>query len=77
MKGNAKQCQGNVRERMQIPRGTQGNAAECQGTYGSGCKVQGNAGEYMGMPGKLWECKLPGECRECRVMPGEGMVMSV
>ena len=33
---------------MQIPRGTQGNAAECQGTYGSGCKVPG---ECRGMHG--------------------------
>ena len=64
---------------MQIPRGMQGNAAECQGTYGSGCKVprecsgmHGNARETHGS-----ECKLPGECRECRVMPGERMGMGV
>ena len=30
-KGNAKECQGNVRERMQIARGMQGNTGECQG----------------------------------------------
>ena len=41
---------------MQIPRGMQGNAAECQGTYGSGFKVprecrgmHGNARETMGV----------------------------
>ena len=54
MKGNAKECQGNVRKRMQIARGMQGNAGECQGNVGSGCKVtgecrgmQGNAGKRM------------------------------
>ena len=30
-KGNAKECQGNIRERMQIARGMQRNARECQG----------------------------------------------
>ena len=56
MKENAKECQGNVRERVQIARGMQGNA---RGTYRSGCKVtgecrgmQGNAGEWRGMQGK-------------------------
>ena len=31
-KWNAKECQGNVRERTQIARGMQGNAGECQGS---------------------------------------------
>ena len=43
-----------------------------------GAKCQGNAGECMGMLGKHGsECKLPGECRECRGMPGESMGMGV
>ena len=37
-KGNAKECQGNVRKRLQIARGKQGNV---RGQYGSGCKVPG------------------------------------
>ena len=65
-------------ERMQIARGMQGNG---RGTYGSGYKVpgdcrgmQGNAGECQG---NVWECKLPGECRECREMPRERMGVGV
>ena len=54
MKGNAKECQGNVRERMQIARGMQGNA---RGMYGSGCKVTGEC------KGNVCESKVPKECR--------------
>ena len=49
MKVNAKQYQGNVGERMQIPKGMQRNARERTVV---GAKCQGNAGECMGMPGK-------------------------
>ena len=61
MKGNAKECQGNIRERMQIARGMQGNA---RGTYGSGCKVQGDAGECRGMQGKHVRAKCQGNAGE-------------
>ena len=53
MKGNAGECQGNIRVWMQSARGTQENAGElrgiqgnARGTYGSGCKVPG---ERMGV----------------------------
>ena len=59
----------------------QGNA---RGTYSSGCSarvMQGNAGEFRGMPRKcMGVYKLPGECREgreCRGMPGECMGVDV
>ena len=75
MKGNAGECQGNVREWRQSARGMQGNAVEyrglhvnARGTYGSGCKVpgecwgmQGNAGNAKGKHGR--GCKVPGEYR--------------
>ena len=84
MKGNAKECQGNVREDANC----QGNAGECRGMLGDrtvvGTKCQGNGGEFRGMQrnagecqGNVWECKLPGECRECREMPGECMGVGV
>ena len=53
MKGNAGECQGNIRVWMQSSRGTQEIAGEFRGiqgnarvTYGSGCKVPG---ERMGV----------------------------
>ena len=52
MKGNAKECQGNVREDANC----QGNAGECRGMLGDrtvvGTKCQGNGGECRGMPVK-------------------------
>ena len=39
-----------------------------------GAKCQGNAGECREMTGTYGSgCKLPGESRECRGMPGEHM----
>ena len=82
MKGNAGECEGNIREWRQSARGTHGKAGEyrgiqvnARGTYGSGCKVPG---ECWGMQWKARGmhgsgCKLPGECMECRGMPGERM----
>ena len=52
-KGNAKECQGNILERMKIAMGMQGKTGECQGEGTVVCaKCQGNAGECRGMPGK-------------------------
>ena len=73
MKGNAKECQGNVREDANC----QGNAGECRVMLRDrtvvGTKCQGNGGECRGMQGNAREtygsgCIVPGECR---VLPGE------
>ena len=61
----------------------QGNA---RGTYECGCKVpgerrgmQGNSGEYRGMPGERMEvgAKCQGNAGECRGTPGERMGVGV
>ena len=61
------ECRGMAGERTVVGAKCQGNAGECRG-------MQGNAGECQG---NVWECKLPGECRECRGMPGERMAVGV
>ena len=52
MKGDAKECQGNVQEDANC----QGNAGEYREMHvecmGVGSKCQGNAGECRGMPGE-------------------------
>ena len=63
MKGNAGECQVNVRECRQSARGMQGNAGECkeiQGnarrTYGSWCKMPGEwLGNVEQFQGNVWE----------------------
>ena len=75
MKGNEGECQGIVQEWRQSAWGTQGNAGECRGIEGndrgtwewvqSARGMHGNAGECQA---NVWECKVPGECRE---MTGE------
>ena len=61
----------------------QGNA---RGTYECGCKVpgerrgmQGDSGEYRGMPGERLEVgeKCQGKAGECRGTPGERMGVGV
>ena len=67
--GNAGECQGNVWEWRQSPKGMQENVGESRGIqgntrgmYGSGCKVPGDCwgmqGNARGMYGS--GCKLPG-----------------
>ena len=65
-------------------RGTYGSGCKEPGEYrripgelmGVGAKCHGNAGEYRGMSGeRMSGCKLPGECRECRGMPGERCIV--
>ena len=75
MKGNAGECQGNVREWRQSARGTQVNAGEYKEMPGErmgvGAKCQGNAGNAGDAKGTYGSgCKMPGECRECRGMTG-------
>ena len=56
-----------------------------RGTYcsgGSASGTHGNAGESKGIPGNargtyVSGCKVPGECKECRGMPGEHMGVGV
>ena len=48
MKGNARECQGNVWEWVQIARGMLGNARECQGNRWE-CKLPG---ECRGITGE-------------------------
>ena len=72
MKGNAGECQGNVREWRQSARGTQVNEGEYRGMPGErievGAKCQGNAGECQG---NVWEWVqtargMQGNAGECR-----------
>ena len=64
MRGNAGECQGNIREWVQYARGMQGNA---KGMYRSGYKVPG---ECRGMPGERIGVgtKCQENARECRGM---------
>ena len=59
MKGNAGECQGNVREWRQSARGTQGNVGEYREMPGErmgvGAKCQGNAGNAGECQGNVWE----------------------
>ena len=76
MKGNAGECQGNVREWRQSARGMQGNAGKYREMPGErmkvGAKCQGNAGECRGMPGERMGVGIncqgnagnAGECQE-------------
>ena len=83
--GNAGKCREMPDERMGVGANCQGNAGECRrmpgertvvGSVPGECRgIQGNAKETYGS-----ECKLPGECRECREcrgMPGECMGVGV
>ena len=71
MKRNAKECQGNVRERLQIARGMQGNA---RGTYGSGCKVPGECGGMQENARETYRSvKCQGNAGECRESTGVGV----
>ena len=49
------------------------NAGECQGNIWEWVQsVRGMLGNTGECQGNVWEwCKLPGECRECKGMPGE------
>ena len=76
MKGNAGECQGNIRVWMQSAWGTQGNSREYRGMPGEcmemGAKCQGNAGECRGMPGERMGVRVncqgkAGNAGECQV----------
>ena len=74
---NARECRGMRWSQCEVQgeyRVLQGNARR---THGSGCKVQGNAGECKGMQGEHMQVfKVPGEYREmqgnARGMHGSG-----
>ena len=62
MKGNARECQGNVWEWVQSARGMLGNAGECQGKVWEWMQTaRGMQENARGTDGS--ECKVPGECR--------------
>ena len=63
--GNAGECQGNVWEWRQSPKGMQENVGESRG-------IQGIPGECMGVG-----AKCQGTAGECRGMPGECMGVGV
>ena len=67
---------------MGVEAKSQRNAGKCRGILRNTGKYQGNVWEWVqsargllgnarGMYGS--GCKLPGECRECKGMPGEHM----
>ena len=70
-------------KRMQIPRGKQGNAGECEGNVRewrqSARGMQWNAGEYREMHVERMEVgsKRQGNAGECRGMPGEHVGVGV
>ena len=90
--GNAGECRGIPKKHMEVGetvrgcrecrgmpgecRGIQGNA---RGTYGSGCKVPGNAVECRGIPGECMGvgANCQGNAGVCRGMPVEHMGVGV